>query len=897
MKTDDQYIARLKELFFIQTDYYAEQFFSRNTGKAGYSPACDKKHSATCKANNYDCNACSIRQLSQLTDETLRKHLAGKITVGAYQVKNDLVKWLCLDFDVAEDVHRPTALEMARQAWGHLDHMGIAAYIEDSGNKGYHLWVFFSHEVKASLARELGQRLLHKLEEEQEWPGVDVEVFPKQERADGFGNLVKVPLGVHRKTRRRCLFIRPDGSIIPDQDEFLLNIQTINDAFLPELLAEFEPATSGDKSGKQKIIPDVIPQGKRDVLLTSIAGTMRARGMTAEEIEVALRAINQQRCQPPLEDKEIVKIARSISRYEPSSSLAEEQTAHYRFENGGIVYMKPYPAYVRGTGHVTGWQTIPVSNFSIGIAAELRSCDGEETQNMFSLCGQTADRHFYFDISAEDATDPRKLHAALLVHGGGKAIIYAGQIKHVLPAIQSLSSGYQQEIRYVSTGWQKIDDRWIFVTPGGAVGVDLVRCDIAPELRNYRISDNEADLSTGLRAIDFLLNSFDHTITYPAVAHAFLAPMLRFLPNVKRYCLHLTGETGSLKTTLATMLLCLFGNFSNEDPTTKFGSTINSIEALGHQAKDVLFVVDDFKSRYVRLEEFTRLVQNYSDGHGRSRMNRDASLKATKWIRGVLLTTGEDVPEHEASVIARMLILKMSRWDGKNENLAQAQALSAAMPAAMGMFIAWLLRQDLSGIESQINRKRDEFLAILSGQMITNAGRIATNAAQNWLAFRHLATWLHELGQWPDVETRLQEHEDILLSLCGEMARRIGEEKASTSFVESIRALIESGKMALLPRLSSTSLSPGQELLGWQDNEGVYMQANIAFHAAERWLRQIGKSIGFNANAVWDQLEADGLLLNRRKTIRTGEGGLTRKTVLHFSPELLECAEDEDLGF
>lgn len=892
MKTDDQYIARLKELFFIQTDYYAEQFFSRNTGKAGYSPACDKKHSATCKANNYDCNACSIRQLSQLTDETLRKHLAGKITVGAYQVKNDLVKWLCLDFDVAEDVHRPTALEMARQAWGHLDHMGIAAYIEDSGNKGYHLWVFFSHEVKASLARELGQRLLHKLEKEQEWPGVDVEVFPKQERADGFGNLVKVPLGVHRKTRRRCLFIRPDGSIIPDQDEFLLNIQTINDAFLPELLDDIGPAP--EKSDRRKTIPDVIPQGQRDTLLTSIAGSMRARGMTAEEIEVALQAINQQRCRPPLEDKEIAKIARSVSRYEPSAALEESYAAHYRLENGGIVYMKPQPTYVRGTGHVIGWQSIPVSNFSIGIAAELRSCDGEETENMFSLCGQTSDRLFNFDISGEDITDPRRLHAALLIHGGGKAIIYAGQIKHVLPAIQSLSNNYPQTVRYVSTGWQRVGDSWIFVTPGGAVGVDLVRCDVTAELRAYRVTENEGDLPNALQALNCLFEAFDHRITYPSIAHAFLAPLLRFLPNVKRYCLHLTGETGSLKTTFATMLLCLFGDFGNEDPTTKFGSTINSIEALGHQAKDVLFVVDDFKTRYVKLEDFTRLVQNYSDGHGRGRMNRDASLKATKWVRGALLTTGEDVPEHEASIIARLLILKMSRWDGKNEKLAEAQSLSRAMPAAMGAFIRYLLHTDLSDIERQVTERRDQFLEALSGQAVTNAGRIATNAAQNWLAFHYMARWLETIG---GPVPSCTEHEEILLSLCSEMAGRVSEEKASMTFVGSIQALIESGQMVLLPRLSSEAAPPGKELLGWRDDEGIYMQANIAFHAAERWLRQIGKSIGFNANAVWDQLEADGLLLNRRKTIRTGEGGLTRKTVLHFSPELLECAEDEDLGF
>ena len=37
---------------------------------------------------------------------------------------------------------------------------------------------------------------------------------------------------------------------------------------------------------------DVIPEGYRDSRLTSMAGAMRRQGMTQEEIEVALLAVN-----------------------------------------------------------------------------------------------------------------------------------------------------------------------------------------------------------------------------------------------------------------------------------------------------------------------------------------------------------------------------------------------------------------------------------------------------------------------------------------------------------------------------------------------------------------------------------------------------------------------------
>lgn len=66
-----------------------------------------------------------------------------------------------------------------------------------------------------------------------------------------------------------------------------------------------------------------IGQGSRNTVLMSLAGTMRRRGMDAEEIAVALLAINQRRCVPPLEEQEVRSIATSAARYAPQPALAE----------------------------------------------------------------------------------------------------------------------------------------------------------------------------------------------------------------------------------------------------------------------------------------------------------------------------------------------------------------------------------------------------------------------------------------------------------------------------------------------------------------------------------------------------------------------------------------------
>jgi len=60
---------------------------------------------------------------------------------------------------------------------------------------------------------------------------------------------------------------------------------------------------------------DMIPQGSRNQALASIAGSLRASGLSENEVEAALTVANEERCDPPLEESEIATIARSISRY------------------------------------------------------------------------------------------------------------------------------------------------------------------------------------------------------------------------------------------------------------------------------------------------------------------------------------------------------------------------------------------------------------------------------------------------------------------------------------------------------------------------------------------------------------------------------------------------------
>lgn len=69
-----------------------------------------------------------------------------------------------------------------------------------------------------------------------------------------------------------------------------------------------------------------IPSGQRNATLARLGGTMRRVGMSQSEIVAALMQANADRCAPPLEPREVERIAASVARYQPdevSVALAE----------------------------------------------------------------------------------------------------------------------------------------------------------------------------------------------------------------------------------------------------------------------------------------------------------------------------------------------------------------------------------------------------------------------------------------------------------------------------------------------------------------------------------------------------------------------------------------------
>ncbi len=71
---------------------------------------------------------------------------------------------------------------------------------------------------------------------------------------------------------------------------------------------------------------DHIPEGQRNDTLTRHAGSMRRRGFSERAILAALKVTNQEQCNPPLPEDDLLKIAVSVARYAPDKTDQTDET-------------------------------------------------------------------------------------------------------------------------------------------------------------------------------------------------------------------------------------------------------------------------------------------------------------------------------------------------------------------------------------------------------------------------------------------------------------------------------------------------------------------------------------------------------------------------------------------
>jgi len=192
-------------LFAGRENCHSRQWVS-DKGKTGYTPV-----------------------MEPLNPVLIRNHLQGIQTLGVYQLTlSNQVKWIVFDIDIINDylndLHDPHFREWIDngflQVLSNFDHIlqtfHLKAVYEYSGYKGYHIWLFLQEFTSAAIAKSFALKLASQIDISS-FP-LKIEVFPKQTRtsANNFGNLIKLPGGIHRFSGLKSTFFTiKDGALEP----------------------------------------------------------------------------------------------------------------------------------------------------------------------------------------------------------------------------------------------------------------------------------------------------------------------------------------------------------------------------------------------------------------------------------------------------------------------------------------------------------------------------------------------------------------------------------------------------------------------------------------------------------------------------------------------------------
>jgi hypothetical protein len=360
----------------------------------------------------------------------------------------------------------------------------------------------------------------------------------------------------------------------------------------------------------------------------------------------------------------------------------------YRACLGGLVWDKPTPQ---------GPVPVFLTNFTAKILADIVEDDGVEQRRSFAMEAVLSDRVWRFTVPA--AQFPSLQWAT--EHLGATAIVSAGlgTRDHARAAIQALSGDIQECHVFTHTGWRELPQGWAYLHAGGAIDGHGPLADVEvtlPEaLAYYAFPDppTGAALVRAIQASLRVLRLAPTRVTVPLYAAVWRAAL-----GGADFALHLAGRSGVGKTEVAALAQQHFGApMDARHLPGSWSSTGNALQGLAFLAKDALLVIDDFaptgsSADVQRLHrEADRLLRAQGNRAGRQRMRADTTLWAPKPPRGLIVSTGEDVPRGQ-SLRARVLIVELGTDELKWAQLSRCQQEAAAglYTQALAGFVRWL---------------------------------------------------------------------------------------------------------------------------------------------------------------------------------------------------------------
>ena len=592
----------------------------------------------------------------------------------------------------------------------------------------------------------------------------------------------------------------------------------------------------------------------------------------------------------------------------------------------------PYVATPRGLAWLkntnSGAVATPLTNFTAQIVSEQLRDDGVEVQRSYEITATLNDHTYRFPVPASHFSSM----GWAAEHLGAQAIVYPGfGLKdHARAAIQFLSGQVSTQQVFTHTGWRKVNGLWVFLHGDGAIGpagpLQDIAVDLPEALWRIHLPDPPTgeDLRSAVRvSLEFLEVAGDVVVVpmYCAIWRAVL--------SIADLSAHLSGPTGSGKSELAALAQQHFGaGMDARHLPGSWSSTANALEGLAFAAKDVLLVVDDFAPTGSTTDvqrmhrEADRLLRAQGNQSARLRMRSDSSLRVPKPPRGLILSTGEDVPKGQ-SLRARLMIVEVPHAGPGGVNserltVCQGHAAIGRFAQAMSGFLRWLAPQ----YEGMQPRLAEQVAALANkAQSIRQHQRTPYNMASLAVGLDYFLKFAAEVGALSEseVEDLWRRVWQALESVAAAQADHQASGEPVRRFLQLLSAAIASGQAHVAAPDGSDPASPQswgwrktvvgtgdyqrtewqpQGLrIGWVQSDDLYLESDAAFAEAQRLGSKAGEALSVTLQTLKKRLKERGLLAStesvggreRLEVRRTLEGN--RRTVLHLRSSTLVVPE------
>ncbi len=392
-----------------------------------------------------------------------------------------------------------------------------------------------------------------------------------------------------------------------------------------------------------------------------------------------------------------------------------------------------------------------------------------------------------------------------------------------------------------------------------------------------------------------------NTITHPLLSTVYRAPLGEVAPL--DFTLFLAGPTGAQKTELTVLAQANYGaGFNGKCLPGNWATTANGLEKQAFLVKDAIFTVDDFAPSGTTADvqrlhrDADRLIRGQGNRAGRGRLRPDGSLRPEYYPRGIVVSSGEDIPRGQ-SLRARALILEISQGQIDLAQLTSAQhaAAQGQLAAAMAGYVQWLAPQ-IDTLKRTMPERLRELRAAARKEPVHHdrTPDIVASLAVGWGMFLRFAC---EAGAIDDGQriSLWQQGWQTLLEAAEAQAGYQTDEEPTARVLALLGSAITSGqahvadaetggqpedagnwgwrrRAYLSGQVEQEEWQPKGALVGWLDGDDLLLDPEAAYAAVQRLARDQGSGVLIGAKTLWKRMAEQGKLGSK-------DGSRTRNTV------------------